>query len=82
MRSMAPELAPSSPNSRTTRTRGRSNNVRFNVYQAQKHGRSSEESGFESGALRLRNRDLTKRPTRPFTDNNNSKNMFFRLGDV
>ncbi|GBM43695.1 hypothetical protein AVEN_26562-1 [Araneus ventricosus] len=37
----------------------------FNVHQTRLHGCSSVESGFESGTLRPRDRDLTTGPPRP-----------------
>ncbi|GBN45684.1 hypothetical protein AVEN_222011-1 [Araneus ventricosus] len=60
-----PDLATSSPSARTTPTGGCLIHVMFSVYQAHKRGRSSEESGFEPGALRLRHREFTTRPPLP-----------------
>ncbi|GBM71975.1 hypothetical protein AVEN_155340-1 [Araneus ventricosus] len=54
----SPELAPPSPNIRTTTEAGRLTHARFNAHQTHNHGGSSVESGFEPGALRLQTRDL------------------------
>ncbi|GBN10595.1 hypothetical protein AVEN_35356-1 [Araneus ventricosus] len=54
------ELALLFLNFRTTQTRGRlAHDVRFTVYQGHISRRSSVESGFELGALRLQSRDIS-----------------------
>ncbi|GBO25826.1 hypothetical protein AVEN_256756-1, partial [Araneus ventricosus] len=54
-------MSPSFPHFSTTPP-GHLTHVRLNVLQANKHGGSSVESGFEPGNLSLRSRDLTTRP--------------------
>ncbi|GBN83641.1 hypothetical protein AVEN_43493-1 [Araneus ventricosus] len=54
MTRMSPQLASPSPIFHTTLSGGRLTHVRLNVYEAYKHGESSVESGYEPGALWLR----------------------------
>ncbi|GBN30685.1 hypothetical protein AVEN_116732-1 [Araneus ventricosus] len=61
-----PEQARPSPNFLTTPAKIRLDHVRFNVHQAHKHDRSTVESGFGPGVLRLRSRYFaTTRPPCP-----------------